>query len=913
MRRPSYPTRKLIPEKLNFAVMSVLGSAMLVVFLFQLISATDLALEKTKTNLAIVSEITANHVAPSLLFNDATAAQSVVNSLNLHPDILQADIFDTQQQTFATYLRSAPASPWAKRLPAISLFTINRPIELHGEKLGHLLIVQDLGSTWSSLSTQCLLTLCVALLASLLCYASMRRLSRGLLSPIQRLAEAARYISSTQHYGLRVEKLSDDELGELTQAFNAMLEEIEHSDQLLRSVIDNIPSRVFWKDLNLQYLGCNRLFAQDAGANDPADIIGKHDQELAWNDQSSPDWIDEHAVIETGCAKLAHEQVIVTALGREIWLQTSKTPLTDSRGQVIGVLGIYDDISKRKQVAIKLQLAANVFTYAREGILITDAEGNILDVNDTFTSITGYSRDEALGQNPRILKSDRHSSEFFVGLWHSLLTKGHWSGELWNLRKNGEIYAELLTISSVKDATGKILNFVGLFSDITPMKNHQRQLEYIAHYDALTNLPNRVLLADRLNQAIIKSKRSHKSLAVVYLDLDGFKAVNDNHGHEVGDELLIVISRFMKDALRASDTLSRIGGDEFVAVLVDLVDSTACEPILERLLQAASRPVQIGQRMMQVSASIGVTFYPEDRGDADQLVRHADQAMYVAKQTGKNSYHLFDVDLDAAIKSTKATFDRICRALEADEFVLYYQPRVNMKTGQVLGAEALIRWQHPEQGLLPPANFLQALENHPKEIKLGEWVISKALRQISAWQKQGLDFTVSVNISAYHLQQDEFLPRLRVLLAAYPDVPAERLELEILETSALRDLAKISGLMQACKALGVRFALDDFGTGYSSLTYLKHLPAEVMKVDQSFVRGMLEDASDLSIVKGVVSLAQSFNREVVAEGVESLAHRQRLLEIGCENGQGFGIAKPMPAERIPLWLVDWRNDPDWQT
>jgi diguanylate cyclase (GGDEF)-like protein/PAS domain S-box-containing protein len=309
--------------------------------------------------------------------------------------------------------------------------------------------------------------------------------------------------------------------------------------------------------------------------------------------------------------------------------------------------GTHIDITERKQAEIQLQLAANVFKYAREGITITDAAANIIDVNDTFAQITGYDRADVLGQNPRILKSGKHTPEFYAAMWESLRKYGFWSGEIWNRRKSGEVYAELLTISAVLDNQGQTQNYLALFTDITSIKKYQQELERIAHFDPLTELPNRVLLADRLNQAMIQAERRDQSLAVIYLDLDGFKAVNDSQGHQIGDELLILVSQRMKDVLREGDTLARIGGDEFVAVLVDLENLNDCKPILDRLLQAAASPVMMGETALQVSASIGLTFYPQDNVDADQLLRHADQAMYTAKQAGKNRYHLFDVDQDA--------------------------------------------------------------------------------------------------------------------------------------------------------------------------------------------------------------------------------------------------------------------------
>ena len=553
----------------------------------------------------------------------------------------------------------------------------------------------------------------------------------------------------------------------------------------------------------------------------------------------------------------------------------------------------------------KLQLAASVFTHAREGIMITDAKGNIVDVNDTFTRITGFSRDEALGQNPRMLNSGRQPPEYYAAMWRALLETGHWTGEVWNRRKDGEVYAEMQTVSAVRDAAGQTQNYVALFSDISPMKAQQQQLEHIAHYDALTHLPNRVLLADRLQQAMHQSQRRRHSLAVVFLDLDGFKAVNDQHGHAVGDTLLITLAQRMKAALREGDTLARMGGDEFVAILVDLERARDCDPVLDRLLLAASAPFEVDSTVLQVSASMGVTIYPQDGSDADLLLRHADQAMYVAKQAGKNRYHLFDVEREVAVKTRRESLDRVHLALDRGEFVLYYQPKVDLRKREVVGVEALLRWQHPDRGLLAPADFLPSVEGHPVSILIGEWVIETALVQMRTWQAAGLTLHTSVNVGALQMQQMGFVVWLAELLKTYPNVPPQQLELEILETSALENIGEVSQTMQACRDVGVRFALDDFGTGYSSLTYLKHLPAEMIKIDQSFVRDMLGDVDDLSIVRGVIGLAAAFGRAVIAEGVETEAHCVQLLSMGCDLAQGYGIARPMPAQDIPAWVAQW--------
>jgi len=581
-------------------------------------------------------------------------------------------------------------------------------------------------------------------------------------------------------------------------------------------------------------------------------------------------------------------------------------------GRVSSFLSCSTDVTEKMRDIENLQRAASVFKHAREGIMITDPKGTIIDVNESFTRITGYTSEEVIGQNANILSSGKQNAAFYKAMWKTLKDQGHWSGELWDRRKDGELYAELLTISAIRDAQGNTQKYVALFSDITTLKEHQSKLEHIAHFDALTNLPNRVLLADRLHQAMAQAQRRQKQVAVAYLDLDGFKAINDHYGHEAGDQVLVTLAKRMKEALRDGDTIARMGGDEFVAVLPDLEDTSASEPLLNRLLSAAALPVQVGYLRFQVSASLGVTFYPQAQEiEADQLLRQADQAMYQAKLAGKNRYTMFDATRDNNIRGHHESLERIRLALKQREFVLHYQPKVNMHSGKVIGAEALIRWQHPEKGLLKPATFLPVIEDDALAVDVGEWVIDKVMQQMGVWHAAGLDLPVSVNIGARQLQQCDFVVRLQDILARYPKINSASLELEVLETSALADMEQVSQVIEACANIGVKFALDDFGTGYSSLTYLKRLHVTQLKIDQSFVRDMLEDPDDLAILQGVIGLAAAFKREVIAEGVETVAHGTALLQLGCELAQGYGIARPMPPDQLPAWATTWQPDVAW--
>jgi len=689
-------------------------------------------------------------------------------------------------------------------------------------------------------------------------------------------------------------------------------EKAEQQFLKFKSIFDGIPDAIVYADSDRKIVSVNQGMEKTFGYTTD-DLIGKSTAVL----YESEEEFDRQGRLRFNTTAPKNTEPYKVNYrhknGQIFEGETLGTVVHKLQDTVLGYIGVIRNVDFRKQADDKLKLAASVFTHALEGITITDATGAIIEVNDSFSLITGYSREEALGKNPRFLQSGRNGVDFYQTFWKKLQEEKNWSGEIWNRRKSGEIFAQLMTVSAVCDEHDNVLYYVSLFNDISQIKSHEQQLERIAHYDLLTGLPNRVLLADRLEQAMKQSQRRQESLVVAFLDLDNFKIINDTHGHDIGDELLLLLSTRMQEAMRETDTLARIGGDEFVAVLVDFESMADCEPLLQRLLQAAADPIQVGDLQLKVSVSIGVTFYPRDAADAEQLMRHADQAMYIAKQGGKNRYHVFDVHRDEAIKSQSESVTHIAQALDKNEFVLHYQPKVNMQTGEVIGAEALIRWQHPEKGLLAPGEFLPAIENHSISISIGEWVIDTALRQMSKWHDAGLDIPVSVNVGARQLQARGFVDRLTTLLANHPDVLPGCLELEILETSALGDMDEVTAAMNQCIDMGFRFSLDDFGTGFSSLTYLKKLPAGILKIDQSFVRDMLEDQDDRAIVSGIISLAGAFNRQVIAEGVETIEHGIELISMGCAYAQGYGIARPMPGNEMPAWADHWKPDLKWKT
>ena len=533
----------------------------------------------------------------------------------------------------------------------------------------------------------------------------------------------------------------------------------------------------------------------------------------------------------------------------------------------------------------------------------TDKSGIITYVNEQFCDISGYSAQELIGQNHRILNSGQHPPEFFIDMWKKVSRGQVWKGEICNRKKDGSLYwVESTIVPMYDDASQRVQKYVSIRFDVTEKRKFLETLQWQAEHDELTGLPNRFLLSKALDQAIVKAKSQPSTVAVGVLDLDGFKQINDRYGHEIGDRLLVAVADRLKHSMRIEDTVARLGGDEFVLIL-GVRDPKVLESALQRLLAALSAVYIIDGIGINISASIGVTLYPNDNENADTLLRHADQAMYKAKQSGRNCFHLFDVSKDKMDKSAFDTVIRVRQVLHDGELCLHYQPKISLSSGAVIGFEALLRWQHPRDGLILPQYFIPLIEQSDLIVEIGEWVIDQALSQIEQWADLGHSWSVSVNIAALHLKKENFVKSLKFLLDSHPNVLPQMLDIEITESVVIEHLPHVTQCLIACQDLGVTFSLDDFGTGYSSLSYLKQLPTQSIKIDKSFIRDILIDKDSLGLTKAIIGLAKSFNREVIAEGVETVEHEVLLMNLGCDVAQGNGIAKPMPVEKVLSWVA----------
>ncbi|MDR3391096.1 MAG: EAL domain-containing protein [Sulfuriferula sp.] len=614
------------------------------------------------------------------------------------------------------------------------------------------------------------------------------------------------------------------------------------------------------------------------------------------------------------------EWVYVCKDGSHVMVSLGVTTIRDMDGNVTGYLGIALDITERKLLEDELHLekerAEVTLASIGDAVMTTDVDGKVTFLNEIAERLTGWTMDEAIGMPVTQVFNIVNETTRQPGV--NPVTEVVRERRVVGMSDNTVLISRKGIEHNVEDSAapifmsdGVLVGCVLVFHDVTEKHRLMTAVHWQAGHDTLTNLPNRALLNDRFVRALAGARRNNTLTVVCLLDLDEFKPINDVFGHEAGDEVLVEVAHRLSRAVRGEDTVARLGGDEFVLLMNEFDDMNEVEAMIGRVLTMVSAPYRIGNEIVKINASIGMTLYPLDDADPDTLLRHADQAMYQAKQAGRNRYHLFDLASDIEAQTSLRKIERVRQALIGEELCLYYQPKVNMRSGKVVGMEALLRWQHPEHGIIPPLEFLPLIEQTSLIVEIGEWVITRALEQISNWLTLGKEWVVSVNIAGLHFQRSDFCDRLSTILAAHPRVPPRLLQIEILESATLGDLGYAHDMVVSCQKLGVTFALDDFGTGYSSLTYLKRLPANVLKIDQSFVRDMLMDKEGMALVEAVISLATVFGSEVVAEGVESSEHGVLLMRLGCNFGQGYGIAHPMPAANVIDWARQYTPDASW--
>lgn len=590
---------------------------------------------------------------------------------------------------------------------------------------------------------------------------------------------------------------------------------------------------------------------------------------------------------------------IIKPMNKEItWVLVNGIPLFDSQGEFIEIIMSYVDVTKLKIAKERLDQAATVFANTAEGVIISDLKGNIVDVNQAFTLITGYSKEEIIGKNPRLLQSGRHNPEFYEEMWTSLIETEHWRGEIWNRRKNGEVYPELLTISRITDKQNKTVGYVGVFSDITTLKESEKKMEYLAHHDALTDLPNRLLFNSRLDQSIKHAARQKTRLALVFVDLDRFKTINDSLGHPVGDALLKQISQRLLHAVRADDTVARISGDEFIILLENVISAENTAIVVDKLMTTFREPFKVEENEVRMTCSMGISLYPDDSEDASKLLQYADAAMYLAKENGRNSYQFYTQELTAAAYEHVFIENAMRGAIEKGEFSVVYQPQVDLNSNEIIGMESLIRWQHPKLGALPPARFIPIAEKTGLIREIGEWVLKTTCQQARLWIDKGLRFGyIAVNVSGQQIQAGNFSALVEKVLKQ-SNVPPGCIELEVTESFVMMHTEGNIQQLESIQALGIKLAIDDFGTGYSSLSYLKSLPIDKIKIDQSFVRDIPDDPNDMAISEAVILMGKALNLKIIAEGIETHEQLSFFRDKGCDCGQGDFFSYPVPAAEI---------------
>ena len=681
---------------------------------------------------------------------------------------------------------------------------------------------------------------------------------------------------------------------------------IKHSPGITHTVdvqafINAFDEHIWIKNIHGIYIGCNRS-VERAWRKSTDQIVGKSDFDLF--DQRTAEAFTESdkLAIETGATVVVSECEEVDLNFNKVWLETIKAPIYDAQDQLIGVIGMSRNIAKHKEAEEQLILAANVFQNAVEGVVITDSDGNITEINQAFTDITGYNREEVIGRNPSMLSSGRHPKSFFERLWNTLLVQGKWHGEIWNRRKYGAIFPQSITISAVFDKQNIIQYYVAVFADISAQKQNEEKLKNLAYFDALTQLPNRMQFMSLVEQELNHSNRAKKQLAILFLDIDFFKHINDSLGHVIGDEILIELAKRLSYALSDFDVLARLSGDEFVVMLPSIMGTDSVTSSIDKIRSVFERPFILDNaQSVRLTASMGVAIYPSDGGDHDSLLRNADAAMHRAKLDGRNNYAFYTESMTKQAVAQLKLQTAMHQAIANDDFYLVYQPKLKLDDLTPCGFEALMRWHDPILGDISPGEFIPLAEKIGLIWGMGLWVLKTACLQGVEWLTQGKTFErISVNVASLQIQRSDFVEQVRRILLE-TGLPAKHLELEVTESCMMHDPETIIRDLKLLGAMGIALSIDDFGTGYSSLNYLKKLPIDKLKIDQSFVRDIPHDSNNTAIAKAVIALGHALNLQIIAEGVETQAQADFLRANGCDLAQGYLYSKP----RLPDALVDF--------
>ena len=662
-------------------------------------------------------------------------------------------------------------------------------------------------------------------------------------------------------------------------------------------ILDQIDESVIAMDLD-GYItswnrGAERLFGYRAD-----EVLGRHILFL-YADPDDDDASFQDVFLEHGGREMEVRRRRKS--GEIFWASLQLSLLRDKGSNPVGIIGYLTDITERVDAQATLRLHARIFEHSDEGILITDADERIVSVNRAFSRITGYSAEEAIGATPRLLRSGMHGASFYDEVWKRIEVEGRWQGELADQRKDGEVYPTWVSISAVKNTEGKITHYFSIFSDITERKRAEERIHYLAYYDALTELPNRALFYKLVDQALAEARRNRMHGALLFIDLNRFKPINDTLGHGVGDRLLQQIAHRLRATLRTEDVVARLGGDEFVVALFDIARRDHASVVAQKLLASFDAPFLIDTHELKVGAAVGISVYPQDGFDTETLLRLADIAMYRAKQTGEDGYAFYSHEMNQRALDRLKIENDLRHAIERHELLLHFQPKVDIASGRIVGAEALVRWQHPERGMIPPGDFVPVAEESGLIVQVSAWVIEAAVRQARAWQDAGLaPIKVAVNLSARDFSP--LLPeRIDAILAAH-DLAPVWLELEITESMLMHSTERVVAMMDALAQRGIALSLDDFGTGYSSLSYLKRFPIDTLKIDRSFVLNIPTDPSDCAIAGAIVGMAKQLGHKVIAEGVESVQQLAFLRSLGCDEFQGYLFSAPVSAEKFEAML-----------